>query len=53
MNTRSERDRQQTAECVYSIPCECGRSYYGEKGRPLVVRLPEHRYNFKEGLPEK
>jgi hypothetical protein len=30
MKTRPERDPQQMAECNYSIPCECGRSYIGE-----------------------
>jgi hypothetical protein len=25
MKTRPERDPQQTARCIYSIPCECGR----------------------------
>jgi hypothetical protein len=45
MKTRPERDPQQTAQCIYSIPCECGRSYIGEPGRPLAVRLREHRHN--------
>jgi hypothetical protein len=49
MRTRPQRDPQQTAQCVYSVPCECGRSYMGETGRPLVVRLREHRRNLKEG----
>jgi predicted GIY-YIG superfamily endonuclease len=40
---------QQTTQCVYSIPCECGRRYIGETGRPLSVRLREHRHNLKEG----
>jgi hypothetical protein len=40
-------------QCVNSIPCECGRSYISETGRPLAVRLPEHRHNLKEGLLEK
>jgi hypothetical protein len=39
MKTRLERDLQQTAQCVYSIPYECGRSYIRETGRPLVVQL--------------
>jgi hypothetical protein len=47
------RHQQQTAHYVYSIPCECGRSYTDETGRPLAVRLREHRHNLKEGLPEK
>jgi hypothetical protein len=38
------------AQIVYSIPCECGRSYIGETGRPLAVRILEHRYNLKQSL---
>jgi hypothetical protein len=53
MKTRPQRDQQQTAQCIYSIPCECGRSYIGETGRPLAVWLREHKHNFKEGLLEK
>jgi hypothetical protein len=49
----SRRENSSNAQCVYSIPCECGRSYIGEKGRPLAVRLREHRHNLKEGLLEK
>jgi hypothetical protein len=52
MRTRSERDSQQTAQRVYSIPCECGRSYMGETGRPLALRLLENRHNFTEVLLE-
>jgi predicted GIY-YIG superfamily endonuclease len=53
MKTRPERDPQQTAQCIYSIPCECGRSYIGETGRLLAVRLREHKHNLKEGLLEQ
>jgi predicted GIY-YIG superfamily endonuclease len=53
MKTRPERDQQHTAQCVYSIPCKCGRSYIGETGRPLAVKLREHKHNLKEGLLEK
>jgi hypothetical protein len=55
MKSRSERDPQQTVRvhCVYSIPCECSRSYIGETGRRLAVRLREYRYDLKEGLLEK
>jgi predicted GIY-YIG superfamily endonuclease len=38
---------------IYSIPCECGRSYIGETSRPLAVRLREHRHNLQQGLLEK
>jgi hypothetical protein len=53
MRTRPERDTQQMAQCVYSIPCEFGRSYIGETGRPLAMRIHELRHNLKEGLLEK
>jgi predicted GIY-YIG superfamily endonuclease len=53
MKTKPQRDPQRTAKCVYSIPCECGRSYIGETGRLLAVRLREHRHNLQQGLLEK
>jgi hypothetical protein len=46
-------DLQQTVQCIYSIPCECDRSYIGETGRPLDVRLREHRHTLQQGLLEK
>lgn len=36
MRTRLERNLQQMALCVYSIPSVCGRSYIGKTGRPLA-----------------
>jgi hypothetical protein len=53
MKTRLERDLQQMAQCIWSIPCECGRSYIDETGRLLAMQLHEHRHNLKEGLLEK
>jgi hypothetical protein len=41
------------AQCVFSISCECGRSYIGETGRPLVIWLHKQSHNLKEGLLEK
>jgi hypothetical protein len=51
--TRPERDLQQMPQGVYSIPCEYGRSYIGQTGRSLAMRLREHSHNLKEGLLEK
>jgi predicted GIY-YIG superfamily endonuclease len=53
MKTRPERDLQQTARCIYIISCECGRSYIGKPGRPLAMRLREHKHNLRDGLLEK
>jgi predicted GIY-YIG superfamily endonuclease len=50
MKTRPERDPLQTAQCIYSTPCECGRCYIGETGRPLAVRLRGHRNNLQQGF---
>jgi hypothetical protein len=50
MRTRPMSDPQLTAHRIYSIPCECGRSYVGETGRSLSVRIGEHKLN---GLLEK
>jgi hypothetical protein len=47
------RDVQQMKQCVYSIPCDCCRSYIGETSRPSEVRIKEHKYNLKQGLLEK
>jgi hypothetical protein len=40
------RTRQQTAQCI------CGRSYTGETGRPLAVRLRKQTHNLKDDLLE-
>jgi hypothetical protein len=53
MKTRPERDPLQRAQCIYSIPCEYGRSYIGETCRPLAMRPREHRHNLQQGLLEK
>jgi hypothetical protein len=53
MKTRMERDMQQRAWCIYSIPCERCISYVGEISRYLAVGLCEHRHNLKEDLLEK
>ena len=39
--------------CVYSIPCSCGKIYKGETGPPLKVRLEEHRKAVVGGEIEK
>ena len=42
-----------TKNCVYAIPCSCGKIYKGETGRPLKVRLEEHRKAIVRGEIEK
>lgn len=53
MTTRPDRDVQQTRQCMYGIPCDCGKCYIHETGRPLEVRIKEHKHNVKEGQLEK
>jgi hypothetical protein len=50
MRTRPMSDLQFIAHHIYSIPCECDRSYFGETGRPLSVRIQEYEHNLKNGL---
>ena len=40
---RPPTPKEHTKNCIYDIPCSCGRSYKGETSRPLSVRLEEHR----------
>ena len=42
-----------TSNCVYSIPCSCGKIYKSETGRPLKVRLEEHWKAVVRGVIEK
>ena len=42
-----------TKNCVYSIPCSYGKIYKGETGRPLKVKLEEHRKAIVQGEIEK
>ena len=44
------KPRQETnKEVIYSIPCQCGKEYIGETGRPLTTRVKEHRAALKKG----
>jgi hypothetical protein len=44
---------QQTKQCVYNIPCDCGGCYIGETSRPLQVCIKDHKYNLTQSLIEK
>jgi hypothetical protein len=37
MKSGPVRDDQQTKQCAYNIPCDCGRCYMGEASRPLEI----------------
>jgi hypothetical protein len=50
MRTGSARSPQQMTNCIYSIPCECGRNYIEEMGRPFAVQPQEQRHNLWQGL---
>jgi len=40
-------------EVIYRIPCECGTKYVGETGRPLQVRVNEHKRNWEKMKRER
>jgi hypothetical protein len=50
IRTRPNREVQDMRQCIYSIPCECGRCYIVETGRPFSVQIGEHMNNLKQGL---
>jgi hypothetical protein len=50
MKTGPVRDAQQTKQCMYNIPCDCGRCYIGETNRSSEVRIKEHKYNLTQSL---
>ena len=39
--------------CIYEIPCECGKSYIGETMRPLEVRVKEHQKHTLRGETDR
>jgi hypothetical protein len=50
MKTGPVRDVQQTKQCVYNVPCVCGRCYIGEASRPVEVRIKElAQHAYEEG----
>ena len=42
-----------TKNCVYSIPCSCGKIYKGETCCPLKIRLEQHQKAVIQGEIEK
>jgi hypothetical protein len=53
MKTGPVRDAQQPKQCVYNIPCDCGRCYISKMHRPLEACIKEDKYNPTQGLLEK
>jgi hypothetical protein len=49
MKTGPVRDAQQTKQCVYNIPCDCGRCDISKTSRPLEACIKEHKYNLTQG----
>jgi hypothetical protein len=38
---------------VYSIPCECGKVYIGQRGRSIHLRIKEHDRHIRLAQPDK
>ena len=51
--TKPFNEQQHSKNCIYSIPCECGKYYIGETSRPLEVRIKEHQNLIKKYQFEK
>ncbi|KAJ8912740.1 hypothetical protein NQ315_016695 [Exocentrus adspersus] len=42
-HTKPIKKEQNEKNCIYQIPCQCGKHYIGETSRPLDVRIKEHK----------
>jgi hypothetical protein len=42
---KPDKEKSDISQCVCENPCECDRSNSGETGRPLGVRINEHKNN--------
>jgi len=51
--TKPKNPTNDSRNCVYEIPCECGRKYIGETCRTLQTRVREHKACVKKGETEK
>jgi len=38
---------------IYRIPCECGKVYIGQSGRPIHLRIKEHNGHIRLAQPDK
>ena len=53
IKTKPDNSEQNSKNCIYSIPCECGKQYIGETSRPLNVRKNEHQNYLRKNEIEK
>jgi len=45
IHPKDREETEQITECIYKVSCvSCDKTYIGETGRKLGVRLQEHRY---------
>lgn len=47
-HTKPKNKIQDSKNCIYKIPCVCGKKYIGETKRPLDVRVKEHKKLVRE-----
>ena len=44
LHPKDKQEKEDLRECVYKVPCaNCDKTYIGETGRKVGVRLQEHR----------
>jgi hypothetical protein len=49
MKTIPKNEIYKKKNCLYSIPCECGKKYIGETRRPLNTTISKHKCNIEIG----
>ena len=50
---RPPNQTQESKNCIYNIPCECGKRYIGETCRPLQTIINEPKRNTTNGEIDK
>ena len=49
---KDKLSKDQTAGVIYNFSCGCGKHYIGESGRPVSLRMKEHKKALKDRDPE-
>ena len=47
---KSKQELREKPQCIYRMPCKCGREYIDEKSKRIDVRINKHKYSASKGI---